>query len=62
METVKIRNLRKGDLIKSFFIFNDEKWHFVKDVGPGKKASQVYLALEDYGGGQFNGDEEVERK
>lgn len=62
MATVKIKNLKKGDLIKSYLIFNDEKWHFVKDVGPGKKASQVYLALEDYGSGQFNGNEEVEKK
>lgn len=62
METVKIKNLRKGDLIKSYEIFHDEKWHFVKDIGPGTKDSDIYLALEDYGSGQFNEDREVERK
>jgi len=62
METVKIKDLKKGDIIKSYEIFNDEKWHQVRDVGPGKKDSDVYLALEDYGSGQFNKDREVEKK
>ncbi len=62
MPTVKIKDLRKGDLIKSYEIFNDEKWHFVNDVGLGTNNSNVYLALEGYGSGQFDEDREVEKK
>lgn len=62
MATVKIKDLKKGDLIKSYAIFHDEKWHFVRDVGPGKRDSDVYLALEDYGNGQFDENREVERQ
>ena len=62
MATVKIKDLRKGDIIKSYGIFHDEKWHFVKDVGSGTKDSDVYLALEDYGSGQFDKNREVEKK
>lgn len=62
MATVKIKELRTGDVIRSYSIFSDDKWHFVRDVGSGRNASQVYLALEDFGSGQFNQDEEVERQ
>lgn len=62
MAIVKIRSLRKGDVIKAYSIFNDDKWHFVRDVGPGRNSSTVYLALEDFGSGQFDGDDEVERQ
>lgn len=62
MATVKIKDLKKDDLIKSYEIFKDEKWHFVLNVGPGTHDSDVYLALEDYGSGQFNKNREVERK
>lgn len=62
MATVKIKDLRKGDVIKSYEIFHDEKWHFVKNVGPGTSDSTIYLALEDYGNGQFDENREVERK
>lgn len=62
MATVKIKDLKKGDLIKSYEIFNDEKWHFVKDVGSGTNPANIYLALEDFGSGQFDGNREVERK
>lgn len=62
MATVKIKDLRKGDLIKSYEIFHDEKWHFVRDIGPGTNDSDVYLALEDYGSGQFDENREVEKQ
>ena len=62
MAEVKVKALKAGDVIKSYAIFNDEKWHFVRNVGPGNKPSKVYLALEDYGSGQFSEDEVVEKK
>lgn len=62
MATVKIKDLREGDVIKSYEIFHDEKWHFVRNVGPGTSGSTIYLALEDYGNEQFDGNREVERK
>lgn len=62
MSTVKLKDLKKGDIIKSYAIFSDEKWHFVLDVGPGKNSSYVYLALEGYKGTQFRANEEVEKK
>ena len=54
--------LFRSDVIKSYEIFHDEKWHFVRNVGPGTSGSTIYLALEDYGNGQFDGNREVERK
>ena len=62
MSTVTLGDLRKGDCLKSYDLFNDEKWHFVYDVGPGKDSSHIYLALEGYRGQQFRTDIEVEKK
>ncbi len=57
--TVKVANLRAGDLIKAGFL-NDDKWHKVLVVN--HQANGVYLAVEGYRGEIFPKDYEVEVK
>ncbi len=61
MSKVMVKDLKKNDLIKADFL-NDNQWHFVLNVGPGIKSGDVYLAVENYGSGQFDKYTEVERK
>lgn len=56
----QVKNLAKGDYIRSYHLCGDEEWHRVFEV-EDKGGGKVYLAIEKVGGRIVLGNTEVER-
>ena len=61
----KLKQCRKGDLIKAVFLGNpdpadsrDKNWHQIYDLN-ADSGGRYYVAVEGWGSGKMDGNEEV---